>query len=567
MTLTSAILGIRGSGKTNTAVVFTEELLEQNQQIIIIDPLNVWWGLKSSASGDEAGYPILVMGGPQGDIPLTVEDAEVMATFLAENRTSAILSLRHLRKGEQTRFVATFAEIFYQKKGEPGLGTPVLVVIDEASTFVPQSFQGDSARCVGAIEDLVRKGRASGLGVMLIDQRAASVNKDVLTQLELLVAHRHTSPQDQAALKLWVKAHDTGGQEKNFLNSLASLELGTAWFWSPGWLNIFELVKVRHRRTFDSSATPKLGQTIAAPTALASLDLDALKEKLNQSVSEAKANDPAVLKKRIDELQAELATRPTLSPELIEQFEAAAHDMVAIGKDVFTVGRSLLVQLEGFKPANARGIDEETLRLPSTVDIQLAPKSSDPSPAKPRSAEPTPTPPKSSQKTQKIDLNLPDGQQRILDALLIYKNLGLDGVHKDNLAVGARQSPKSSQYSAHLKALKEANLIFSPVAKMWQLTVRGAAAARETSTIKTLADLHREWLSKFDSLQRDALQCLINHYPESIHRDELADEIGQSRNSSLLGANLSGLKEWGLVEYPSRGYAQAASILFPSGLK
>lgn len=49
---TTAVLGIRGSGKTVTASVIAEECLKQNVQVVILDPTDVWWGLKSSASGN-----------------------------------------------------------------------------------------------------------------------------------------------------------------------------------------------------------------------------------------------------------------------------------------------------------------------------------------------------------------------------------------------------------------------------------------------------------------------------------------------------------------------------------
>lgn len=37
-TQTSALVGIRGSGKTVTATVVVEELLKQQHQVVIIDP-------------------------------------------------------------------------------------------------------------------------------------------------------------------------------------------------------------------------------------------------------------------------------------------------------------------------------------------------------------------------------------------------------------------------------------------------------------------------------------------------------------------------------------------------
>lgn len=71
VTQTTAILGIRGSGKTNTAVVIAEELLELGHQVVIIDPLDVWWGLKSSQTGLNEGYPVVVLGGHHADLPLS----------------------------------------------------------------------------------------------------------------------------------------------------------------------------------------------------------------------------------------------------------------------------------------------------------------------------------------------------------------------------------------------------------------------------------------------------------------------------------------------------------------
>jgi helicase HerA-like protein len=91
-------------------------------------------------------------------------------------------------------------------------------------------------RMLGAVQDLVRRGRARGLGVTLVTQRAAVLSKDVLTQAEVLVALRTIAPQDREAIDAWIQAHDAHGQRAEFMASLASLPIGTAWFWSPGWL-------------------------------------------------------------------------------------------------------------------------------------------------------------------------------------------------------------------------------------------------------------------------------------------------------------------------------------------
>lgn len=233
----AAVVGVRGKGKTSTAVVMVEGALDQGVQVIVIDPTDVWWGLKSSRSGKSAGYPVVILGGPHGDLPLTDTSGIAIADFAVENRVPMILSLRHLRKGAAQRFVAEFLEQLYHRKGEPEHRRPMLVVLDEASRFVPQKVMNEKGsfltRSVGAVEDIVRQGRASGFGIIMIDQRPASVNKDVLTQIELLIAHAVTSPQDRAALDEWVKGKDSSGHREEFLRDLASLERGEAWFWRP----------------------------------------------------------------------------------------------------------------------------------------------------------------------------------------------------------------------------------------------------------------------------------------------------------------------------------------------
>src|SRR3954466_12902476 len=90
---------------------------------------------------------------------------------------------------------------------------------------------------------LVRRGRARGIGVTLVTQRAAVLNKDVLTQVEVLIALRTIAPQDREAIDAWVKVHGTPEQRAELLASLPSLPIGTAWFWSPGWLDAFQRVQ------------------------------------------------------------------------------------------------------------------------------------------------------------------------------------------------------------------------------------------------------------------------------------------------------------------------------------
>lgn len=332
VTQTFAILAKRGVGKTYTASVMAEEMIKAKQQVVIIDPIGVWWGLRAGANGSDEGLEIIVMGGEHGDIPLESTAGETIADFVVESGRCVLLDLSLFRKGEMIRFMEKFSETIYRRNR-----TPLHLMIDEADTFAPQKvMRGEGAeRLLGAMEDIVRRGRARGLGVTLVTQRAAVLNKNVLTQAEVLVCLRTIAPQDLAAAEAWIHVHGTQEERDTLMQSLPSLPIGTAWFWSPGWLDIFQQVKVRKRETFDSSSTPKVGEKIATPKKLAPVNLEELQEKMKATVERAKSNDPVALRKENAELKKTLtalesaqktAEVPMLTPaqgELLVRLESS----------------------------------------------------------------------------------------------------------------------------------------------------------------------------------------------------------------------------------------------------
>jgi hypothetical protein len=91
----------------------------------------------------------------------------------------------------------------------------------------------------------VRLGRIRGLGVTLISQRPAVVNKDVLSQVGALIALGMTGSHDIAAIEDWVRNHATLDEARTVTSSLAGMQVGEAWIWSPGWLNLLRL-RVHH---------------------------------------------------------------------------------------------------------------------------------------------------------------------------------------------------------------------------------------------------------------------------------------------------------------------------------
>ena len=244
-TKTFAVLAKRGAGKTYTSAVMAEEFFKVGVPFVVIDPIDVWYGLRIAANGRDKGLPIVVFGARNADIPLTRDMGKEIAQAIVRDNVSCVISTYGMPKVAYRHLIAEFAEELLNINN-----TPRHVFIEEAHEFVPQRVMGAMSKTFAAVESLVVMGRNKGIGVTLINQRAATVNKDVLTQLDTLVALRNVGPQDRKALQEWVEAHAAEGDFKKFISSLPSLPTGEAWIWSPEWLGVFERIKIRKRETF-----------------------------------------------------------------------------------------------------------------------------------------------------------------------------------------------------------------------------------------------------------------------------------------------------------------------------
>lgn len=315
----TAIFGISGSGKSNSATVITEQLIERGEQVVLIDPKGEAWGLLSLASGKPSNLPVIIFGEPNGHIETLAEShGPRLADFVVDSGQSVALSLLGFESDQsERRFVATFLRQLYRRKTRMPNPSRTLVIFEEAHLFVPEAVRGEAAELAGAVQRIVRQGRSFGIGTLLIDQRPQDVSKRCITQCDTLVCHQLVHKLDRDALREWVRGYDVEGSGEKFLESLASLDPGEAWVWSPAWLKLFERVKVHRRTTFDSGAAPD-GSAAARKVHRAEVDIDALRGQLAEIVEKAKADDPRELRKQIKELRNQLedarVAQPTATP-------------------------------------------------------------------------------------------------------------------------------------------------------------------------------------------------------------------------------------------------------------
>ncbi|MDE3097630.1 MAG: ATP-binding protein, partial [Chloroflexota bacterium] len=308
VTQTLAAVARKGAGKTYFATLLAELMRRASAQVIAIDIVGNWYGLRLGPGGRGKGVDIYVFGGEHGDLPLTPDAGPRIARLLVERPISAVLDISAFRKAERLRFAAQFAEEFFHLKKTQR--SPVHVFVEEAQKLIPQVVRGESAAMVGAWEDIVRLGRNYGIGCTLVTQRPQSVNKEVLSQVECLVALQVNGVHERKALEEWVQEK---GADRALVGELPGLAVGEAYVWSPSWLRIFERVKIATKGTYDASATPEVGKR-RRTVKLSHADVAALKAELAEVVTRAEQDDPSALKRRIAELERALAQKLPAKP-------------------------------------------------------------------------------------------------------------------------------------------------------------------------------------------------------------------------------------------------------------
>jgi uncharacterized protein len=530
---TQCILAQKGAGKTYTGMKETEKMLDAGVQVVCLDPTGVWWGLRSSADGAREGYAIIVMGGDHADVPLEPHAGEIVADFVVDSGQSVILDMSGFESNAaQDRFATQFAERVYRRKASSR--SSLHLMIDEADSFAPQRPLPGQQKMLGAFEALVRRGRSRGIGVTMISQRPAVLNKNVLSQADLLVCLRVVGKHDFEAVKEWTNLNATKEDSALFLRTLPTLADGEAWFWSPSWLGIFQRAKVAKRTTFDSSSTPAPGEMRIEPKKLAPVDLAKLSAEIKSAADRVKANDPAELKREIAALrrQIEEDDEPLTSfvsvltdedrallkdaREWAERLFSEADNAVSKVKAVYD---SALVEF-GKIGAVFRKADYANMQQNLHKSIERSPGVS---------------------RTQ-TDGAPTGGMRRMMIALA--QRPGLNG---RQLGIRAGMSSKSGTFGTYLGKLRSAGFLYGGREAM-QLTKAGFQVLGAYEPLPTGNMLYYFWMGELGSggITR-ILAALYNAHPNALDKEELGRRAEISHTSGTFGTYLGKLRSLELI--------------------
>ncbi len=123
-----AVLGITGSGKTNTAAVLIEELLTQGLPMTIVDIEGEYWGLKQS-------YDLLIAGRSEhAELEIGPENAAHLANISVQRGISVILDLSDYTQDEQYDFLVAYFQSLWDVAGKER--KPYQIILEEAHEWV-----------------------------------------------------------------------------------------------------------------------------------------------------------------------------------------------------------------------------------------------------------------------------------------------------------------------------------------------------------------------------------------------------------------------------------------------
>ncbi len=558
----NAVLGIRDSGKTYTATEIAEKLFEAGIPFTTFDPTGVWRFLRVPGAG--RGYPVVVAGGKEGDLPLTVAGAPEIVRAAMKNGVSIVLDLtdNNLSKADWKRIVKSCVRVMLSENSQHGLRH---VFIEEAAEFIPQRvIDGD---VYAEVEKLARIGGNSRLGYTLINQRSQEVSKAVLELCENLFLHRQKGKNALDSLAKWFDLAEVA-ERKDIMKSLPNLPSGQCWAWMGGSDEIPLLIKVPPKNSHHPDRRAMRGDVVVL--AKSAVDVGSFVSSMKVSLVEIeeidKANDPKLLRAEIARLSGLVKSPATVQQAATDPAAIATAEQRGYSRGFAEAGRQASISFEALKQlasttvrtfaesfqANLRG-EKINFVAPPVVAVTPA--------ARPTS-QPTST---TRAKGPQGDSPVGGVQQIILNVVAEMEQLCGKAPPRTLVAMMANyKNVKSTGFAKALSSLSSAGHVSYPDSGTVALTDSGIGLARPRSAALTTDDVHARVIDILGETAGRILGHLLAVHPGAMDRELLAEKSGyQNVKSTGFAKALSRMSSLGFVTYPTSGTAKAGEILFP----
>jgi uncharacterized protein len=550
-----AFIGRTGSGKTYAATKLAELFGEAGAQFIALDPVGKWWSLRLRSDGKSAGFDVPVFGGLHGDLPLEPLMGVRIADLIVDRQISAVLDVSQFEHNtDKARFAEAFAtRLFFRKKSAP---SAVHLFVEEAQEFVPQNPQGEEKRMLGAFERLVKLGRNFGIGASLISQRPQEINKKALNQTECLFVFQTTGVHERKAIAAWIADK---GIDEDIAALLPSLRVGEARVWSPSWLRVSTTTKINEKRTFDASATPKVGDQRVEVKALTPIDIAEITKSLADVVERAKADDPRELRRRIAELERQIRSAPAKSVEVPLLTKAQEKRLEEL-RDIVSGLRGCLPKMDQQLDAIIRlhhEFNRDVQDMAARVEKAVTSIGTVRPTAKVQTSA-APVPPRVARQPvqaghEETNGDLPKGERAVLTAVAQQKS----GAMRDQVSAltGYKQQTRDTYIS---RLITKGFVVMSERGGLLVVTADGMEALGPSfQPLPTGEALIDYWKNKLPKGERLIFTALVEAWPASVTREELTEKTGfvqQTRDTYI-----SRLHRNKIIDKPQRGEPICAS--------
>lgn len=528
-----------GGGKSYLLRRLLEQTAPHVQQLII-DPEGEFATLREK-------FDYVIAAPHDGDAVASPKTAALLARRLLEAGVSAVLDIYDLKAHERHAFVRHFLTALVNAPRK--LWHPVLLVIDEAHVYCPQTGSSEAA---GAVIDVCTRGRKRGIGTVLATQRLSKLHKDAAAEmLNKLIGRTGLDVDVKRA------ADELGMTSREAMASLRSLDPGTFYVFGPALTPTVELVRIGPVSTTHPQSGHRLMAAPPAPSPKVRASLAKLADLQQEAEQEA----------------ADIESLRALNADLQRKANAAERRAAQAGVPEAEVQRRIAAALaEAKKLAPATGnnsgnisspeLEKALRRIGEIANGALTGSSFSTSKEAPRPRQ-APAAPRAPTAPAAVAEGVNAAQQRILDVLAQLEAYGIEAADKAMVAAHAGVSPTSGGYFNNLGRLRSGGLVEYPAGGTVALTEAGRQKANPPAKAPTLEDLHESWYRILPAAQATILRAAVAAYPGAIPKDELADQVGVSRTSGGYFNNLGRLRTLGAIDYPQRGTVRATDILFP----
>jgi hypothetical protein len=353
-----------GHGKSNAAADLVEDVLEQHGQVIIIEPIPEWHTLKARFN------TVVVIGGPYQDLPLEAAFAHEYVKAALEKGISLVVNVSDIEDdADQIKFVSSFLWNLYRL--EQKYRRVLFLVLEEADIWAPQMWDQTSKQSLSRVSLIAKHGRKIGIFPILISQRPADLHKSPLSQCNINLFGKFTSPADldpKTGLMFLVKKQHLQITEDQIM------KLPTGSFIISHKAGV-DTVAVRKRLCPHGADTPLIE---AKPfTADLSQALGNLREEISKAV-EAKKGEESIIKRQEKEIlqlkgqMKELEAKANIKLSMKEMFEGNGvtpqgpgsdpGDIVGLKQTIASLQTRLTV-LEGIKKSLEKQVNDQAEEL------------------------------------------------------------------------------------------------------------------------------------------------------------------------------------------------------------